>query len=297
MVIRIRGVAGELAFKLQEVKNILVPVDFSACSESAFRVAADIAGRSGAVLHLYHSAPLHPYWEELSREDRESYRSQVDAVSRLSKSMEELKTTAERHGVRVELQFSHGHLIENVVNYCQRYSIDLLVMGTHGMTGIREWIIGSNTQKILRQVSCPVLAIKHDILQPAFKKIAFVSDFRPGTPKAFEKMLDFARIFNAEVTLANMDEPGFFSESPLATRKSMRHFQEDGHSRGCPCHLYRLQNGSLEHSLQKLIEEEGIDLVVIPTHVSGSFFRVFSAGFAESVVNHMDVPVMTMLIA
>jgi nucleotide-binding universal stress UspA family protein len=278
------------------MKNILVPYDFSECAVYALNQAVFLAQKTGANLHVYHVAPLHPYWKDLSKSDSEAYNQNVKVAYGVEQKLAEVKLRMEGMGVAVTTRFTPGPIIENVVRYTEEFKIDLLVMGTHGMSGIKEWMIGSNAQKILRQVACPVLAIKHDLVYRDFQKIAFVSSFHHENKQPFLVVLDLAGIFKSEILLVNMDEPGFFRDPLLVIRTAMREFQDLARSRGLACSIKRLASGSLEDGMKQLIAEEAIDLVAITTHGKGPLARIFASSLAEAVVNHLQKPVMTIRI-
>jgi nucleotide-binding universal stress UspA family protein len=278
------------------MKTILVPHDFSACADNALNQAIYLAAKTGAELHIYHVAALHPYWKQLSSTDQDAYRENLKESINIRERLKERMKIAEQAGVSARTSFTPGQVIEGIVEYSRKYDADLLVIGTHGMKGMREWILGSNTQKILRQVECPVLAIKHDLVYRDFKRIAFVSAYRKQAEEPFHKLLDFAGIFQSEIVLINMDEPGFFSDPLLVIRQAMREYQDLAKSRGFHCEIKRLTGGNLEEGLRKHIVEEDIDLVVIPTHGKGAIARIFSSSIAEAIVNHFQKPVMTIRI-
>ena len=67
----------------------------------------------------------------------------------------------------------YGALIESIRIYCDENDIDLIVMGSHGISGKNEYFIGSNTQKVVRKIHVPVLVIKNPIENIEFKKNCF----------------------------------------------------------------------------------------------------------------------------
>ncbi|MCP4124951.1 MAG: universal stress protein [Bacteroidetes bacterium] len=278
------------------MKKILVPVDFSKCSDIALQQASRIAKVLSAEVHLYHVASLHPYWRDLSTSDKAAYKENEELASKIEENLLSRKSKLLSQGVEVKVSYNHGHVIENIIKYSTTNEVDLMVIGTHGMSGYKEWMIGSNAQKILRNVTCPVIAIKQTPVNKGFDQIAFVSDFHEGNMAAFNKTLDFAKAFNSGVTIINMDEPGFFSDPVLVIKKAMREFQDVAKSRGLNCDIKRITDDGFEEGLRKQIKENEIDLVVIPTHGRGPIARLFLSSIAEAVVNHMQTPVMTIRI-
>jgi nucleotide-binding universal stress UspA family protein len=117
---------------------ILVATDFSEGAEAAFRVAVEYARALHARLHL-----LHVYWS-----------SEVD-VTRL------LADAAARAGpdVPVTVAGTGGDPAEEILRYTARHPIDLIVVGTHGRTGVSRVLLGSVAERVMRGARCPVLVV------------------------------------------------------------------------------------------------------------------------------------------
>lgn len=141
---------------------ILAPTDFSAYSDLAIRYAASLAGRYKARLCLLHvisddglralsraHLPPHPVdkvYEDLEVEVREQYRKQVPA--------------ALRHLVAAEVLVVPGTAFVEIIRSARQKGADLIVMGTHGRSGVAHALLGSVTEKVVRKAPCPVLSIR-----------------------------------------------------------------------------------------------------------------------------------------
>ena len=146
--------------------KILVPVDFSGSSKAALEYACDIAETYGATLEILHlcGAPqfvgmtsLRRVSEEertkIAREARKEHEKKLqDFVGDLNDKLQEIP-----HSVHTEWA---GDLTSLVVEYAEKESFDLIVMGTHGRKGVREFFLGSNAKKILTKAPCPVLTVR-----------------------------------------------------------------------------------------------------------------------------------------
>lgn len=278
------------------MKKILVPTDFSECAGYALNQAKYMAGLWNAELHIFHVTALDTAWQEDAEVNKVIYESNLAVVQEVERQLSVLRESLTKEGHTVITGFDHDNLIDRLETYTEQHSIDLIVMGTHGISGVREWIIGSNTQKLLRKVNCPVLAIKHDLVYREFKRIAFVSNYHEENEVAFKELLRIAGLFDSELILLNMDEPGTFGDPVLVMRKAMREYQEIAEEAGFKCSLKRIAGPNIESELQKQINEEDIDLIVVPTHGRSGFSRIFSSSIAEAIVNHLDKPVMTIKI-
>jgi nucleotide-binding universal stress UspA family protein len=142
------------------VKNILCPVDFSNSGDAAMSYAASLAKEYQAELHL-----VHVYEQPFAYVDGGFASAPVPAVPPADMEAEEAKLEAVKpeKDVKFLRQFIVGSPADELVNYAKEQNIDLVVMGTHGRTGLNRLLMGSIAEGIVRRSPCPVLTIK----QPA----------------------------------------------------------------------------------------------------------------------------------
>jgi universal stress protein A len=134
------------------VKSILCPVDFSLSSDAALKYASSLAKESGAEMHI-----VYVYEETIAyTEGLGSYLPPADFEPEKAR-LEELRPTTE---VPCRHQFLVGHPADALVDYARDNSIDLIVMGTHGRTGLSRLLMGSVAEAVVRRAPCPVLTIK-----------------------------------------------------------------------------------------------------------------------------------------
>lgn len=145
------------------VKNILVPVDYSESGDAAMAYAVSLAREYGAELHLVHvyEQPFAyvdagfsgtPMPTEIPPADLKEEEARLDRV-----------TPAK--DVKFRRKFIVGAPADDLVDYAKENAIDLVVMGTHGRTGLTRLLMGSVAEGVVRRSPCPVLTIK----QPAEK--------------------------------------------------------------------------------------------------------------------------------
>lgn len=145
-----------------EIRAILAPTDFSRHSEAAVRYACGLAKRLGATLHLLHVlsdivpispdpmlAPGYPpeYYTESEAEVHESLAHALDQI--------------EDRPEAVEVAVRWGDAVGGIVDYTESQVIDLIVIATHGRTGLSRVLLGSVAERIVREASCPVLTIRN----------------------------------------------------------------------------------------------------------------------------------------
>jgi nucleotide-binding universal stress UspA family protein len=143
----------------RRIARILVPVDFSDHSQRAFEEAIGLARSCGAELHLLHCYQLDPIGvspygiavpETFERDIR------MAAMQRLS----EWRDKATAQGLRVREHITVHFPSEEIVAAAERHAIDLIVMGTRGLTGFKHVLLGSVAERTIRHAPCPVLTVK-----------------------------------------------------------------------------------------------------------------------------------------
>jgi nucleotide-binding universal stress UspA family protein len=142
-----------------KIANILVPTDFSVHSERAVEAAVFLAKEFRAQIHLLHSyslpvAPVMAYDFGIPQDVWESVR--VAATERLAK----LRDQVAAEGLEVSAHATRAFPSEAIVEAAKKLQIDLIVMGTRGMTGLKHVLLGSVAERTLRTAPCPVLAVK-----------------------------------------------------------------------------------------------------------------------------------------
>lgn len=145
---------------MKPFKRILVPTDFSAHAEEATRVAADLSKRyDGALTLVYVYEPvsyaLPPGYALYTAAQLDVMFGEFDA--RLASA----KTEAENAGAtRVDAKRLQGFVAGEICEHASNEAFDLIVMGTHGRSGLERLALGSVAERVVRMARCPVLTVK-----------------------------------------------------------------------------------------------------------------------------------------
>ncbi len=135
-----------------QFSNILCPVDFEQGSLTSVPVAAELAREHNAVLYLLHVIPLLPAAEPAL--------SLGQAETTAQARLEQIGHQKLKAGTRYELLVITGDPAIEILRATTRLGIDLIVMTTHGRTGLRRLALGSVAERVVREARCPVLTIK-----------------------------------------------------------------------------------------------------------------------------------------
>jgi nucleotide-binding universal stress UspA family protein len=137
-----------------EIRSVLVPIDFSACSLAAFEHAVAVASpRRGTVHLLYVVDPVASGLGEVSP-------IASGVLTRFEERLHRLADGVQARGANTEVHVAIGSIEHEILEMVDRHAVDLIVMGTHGASGWGHLLLGGTTERVVRRASCPVLTVK-----------------------------------------------------------------------------------------------------------------------------------------
>lgn len=271
------------------MKKIIVPTDFSEHANYALKVAAQIAKKQNAEIHLIHMLELPNAGADAlsnAHEIPELMLFKNAAVNRLDESINQdfLK------GLNVHKQIQFEIAFDGIIKTAEKNDADLIVMGSHGAKGFQEMFIGSNTEKVVRNSKIPVLVIKQE--EDSFKAndFVFASDFSEETKESFKKVMRFAENFDAHIHLLNINTPSNFKSSGEA-QETMNNYVNEMGVKNYTTHIYNDTN--VETGILNFAKNIKADLVGMSTHGRKGLAHFFNGSISEDLVNHAQRPVIT----
>ena len=275
------------------MKKIIVPVDFSEYSENALKVAASIARKQGAQIVAVHMMGLS---DAVLTKDSSSSMEGMFYVKLSQKRFEEFLDKDYLEGLTVHQTVKNYKVFSELDEVAQEHEADLIVMGSHGSSGLSEVFVGSNTEKVVRTAQTPVLVIKDD-KDFIVSKAVFACDFKEETIPAFYKAMAFFDLLDIETKLVYINLPG---EKYLSTKKIEERIVN---------FIIQLKNVTLgleeiaiygDYTVEKGIfnyaQRVKADIISLPTHGRRGLAHFFSGSIGEDVVNHSKLPVLTVKI-
>lgn len=273
------------------MKKILVPCDFSEQSIDAFRVSLEIAAMSKGEIHLVnvvelpimHDTVLMPvlsFEEALLKELKEKAEEQF----------EKLKDKYARDAGKVRGTVIYGATSIMILRYVEENGIDLVVMGSRGVSGLREVLIGSNTEKIVRNSPVPVLTVKKYVNVSSIKSIVFPNTLQHDHEDLILRVKALQDFFDAKLHIVFINTPTNFTRD-LTTEKRLNEFVK----------RYRIKNYTIniyndpyeEAGVINFAHSVGAELIAMGTHGRKGIAHILSGSLTEDVVNHVDCPTWT----
>ncbi len=271
------------------MKKILVPTDFSLQAENALKVAAQLAKKHDCEIYLLHmlELPLHKV-DALS-----SYRNLPEAVFFMKlahKHFEGLLAKDYLNDIAVHEFVEFQDTFKGVIKTCIKHQIDLIVMGSHGISGLKEMLIGSNTEKVVRTSKTPVLVIKNEHENFEVNDFVFASNFKDENKKVYEKAVAFAELFNSQIHLVMINTANnFITTSKAKTR--MLDFAKTSNFENFTVNIYNDKN--IEKGILNFSQAINADLIGMSTHGRQGLSQFFNGSISEDLVNHAKRPVIT----
>lgn len=274
------------------MKKILVPTDFSDCANAAANVALDIGKKAQAEVYFMH---MHETASEgghghMHGGAHSSGRKPHSHESHAKNELAKLVKHAEENGVSAKevLVLNTGN--ERMISYVEPYKIDFIIMGSHGASGVKEFLSGSNAQRLVRESPVPVLTIKTQDENVEFKNIVFASSFEEDVHKPFLKIIEFADLVNAHIHLLYVNLPFNFKETD-EVEANMHAFHKKCPRGTCSINIFNALNE--ERGIQKFAESINADVIALTTHGRSGFMKMISRSITESLVNHSNVPILS----
>lgn len=273
------------------MKKILVPTDFSQQAENALKIAAQFARKENFEIVLVHLLELpmqtiDPVGGIRTNEMPEALFFMKLAKKRFS------ETIAQDYleGITIHKKVQFNSAFRGIIDTCKEFDCDMIIMGSQGATGFQEMLIGSNTEKVVRNSEVPVLVIKNEHENFKVNNFAFAIDFDAKNKKTLQQAMDFALLLQAKLHLVHINTSGDSEKSEEAERQ-VRDIVENHGFENYSFEIYR--DSSVEKGILNFAKEIDAELIGIATHGRKGLAHFFNGSISEDLVNHAKIPVVT----
>lgn len=274
------------------MKNILVPIDFSPYSLSAAKMAAAIALKSGANVHLLHIADIPVGWDKLSIAQQQKHPIIQSRVVEAETKLDKFAQLAIFKNCNVGTNVQGGVAFEQINIFAKRNKMNLIVMGVHGAGESELKFIGSTAQRVIRAAPCPVLGVKKNYNFGSLKKILFASDFDEDVSAAINTIKNLASDFGANIDLAYINTASHFVDDDTMQAR-MKNFVIV--QKRVKFHTVIQNSNEKENGILSCAKKRNASMIAMVTHLRRGKSS-YLVGVTESVLFKSKLPVLSFVI-
>jgi nucleotide-binding universal stress UspA family protein len=274
------------------MKKIIVPIDFSKHSEFALKAAASIAIKNGAEVMALHMLEMSDTL--LTSSDSNEVPKIVYFMKLAEKRFKKFLEKDFLKDINVTPMIKQFKVFSEVNEVAKEHEADLIVMGSHGASGLKEFLVGSNTERVVRNSEIPVLVVKNDLETTDFKTIIFATDFDEEDIRSYlnaSSMFDKDGI-NMILLYINLPNENFRSTQEIESRVTNFLTKADGNLDSIAKVAYQADY-TVEQGVLNYANKIDADLIVISTHGRKGISHFFAGSIGEDIANHAIRPVMT----
>lgn len=266
------------------MKKILVPCDFSKPAINAFRFALDLALQSGGSVHFVNVIEL-PILHDTVIMPVLNFEQQLldDLKENAEKSFAKILGKYKTGEVVVKTAVEFGSVHAKIQDYILEQDIDLVVMGSHGASGAREFFIGSNAERIVRNSAAPVLVLK-DYYKGPIKNIIFPNTLDTENQEDLTmRVKALQNFFGAHLHIVWINTPLNFTSDDI-TLKRLEAFAKRFMLKNYTLNI--VNDTNTEQGILQFANRIGGDLIAMATHGRRGVSHLIYGSLAEDVVNH-----------
>ncbi len=285
------------------LKNILFATDFSPISDKAASFAAALAHKYGSKVLVTHVLPepepgvAHP--------DQVSERDEVARVE-AERCLADFKALDTFKDIAHEELLLQGDMVETLRATIEQKEVDLIVLGTHGRSGISDLIMGSIAENIFRHIECPVLTVGPKVKSAEahtvnIERVLFATDLTHG-PHALPYAISLAEQNDAELIMLHVLQGTVMFDDVVPDEwsdKAKKHLREM-----LPADLSLKRGahvavavGNASEQIVNVAIQEGADIIVMGVHAGRPSASHAPWAIAHQVIGHAPCPVLTVKVA
>jgi nucleotide-binding universal stress UspA family protein len=272
------------------MKNILIPTDFSDNAWNAITYALQFFKKEKCKFYL-----LHTYTPTFYRMDYAmggpAFNAipdmEVDvALAGLQKTLKDVQEQFPNKNHSFEIVSAFNTLTDEVNELSKKKDIDLVVMGTQGATGAKQFFMGTSTVFVIRKAKVPVMAIPNNCRFQPDKKVLFPSDFlSPYKKTEVYHIIELAKTHGAEVTVLHVKEEYVLSETQLANKYRLLK-----HLRNTPYNIVEVRGKLMPDAVLEYIEEHDMDMLAMMNRDHSFFEKILIKQNIDQIGFHVHIP-------
>jgi len=270
-------------------KSILVPIDFSNNAFIAAQYARAFAKKYGYDLHFVHVfQAFKSAFQSHSTNEKDSEQASISSQGKLDAFESKLGIPS------TEATFCcvQGTFISSIQNYINEHQISLVIMGTHGETGARKNVLGSNTYDVAKDINCSLLIVPERSHDFKLTHAVLFTDYQKGDEDTLKSFMEVVSDDKLKYSIVHMHpevkDPTVYEELELEEHRY--HLQNNLGIEQLEMQLIRSKESS--NLVREVVEELQADVLLLTWNSDKNFFeKLFSKSLAKAIIMNPMVPV------
>ncbi|WP_162053240.1 universal stress protein [Pontibacter pamirensis] len=271
------------------MKTVLVPVDYSQASIKALEVALNLASRVRAQLllcHVYQSPvyvaeAYHPVYA------LPAYETKQDAMKKLRTFVKLVRKNSEVD-VPIKCTTVTGGVVEELLELARNRKVSLIVMGTTGRGSLENRLFGSTTKHLVKNASCPVLAVPEKARISHLERIVYASALDPAEADALVQLADVRKLFNSSITLLHVNCGREEGKVNIDVRRNelMKNFPDDAYT------FSQVICDDIAEGIEHFVEGYNADLVAFTVSKRGFWKNLLQSSITSRLLEEFHLPML-----
>jgi len=275
-----------------KIEKILVPTDYSETAGNALSEAIYMAKLNKAIIKLIHVvAPLYVATPNslVSMQDNLYITIVNEASAELKKIAAKIEET---NAIGVEFEVKVGNVSDEVCDMAEKEKFDLIIMGTHGTSGVKEFFAGSNAYKIVNHAGCSVLTIQKKPSEQGFKNIILPIRLEITSRQKVDYAIEIARLFDSTLFIT-----GYTDDKNESQQFKVKQYVEQVENYLTKLNVKHKSTSIFADNFTKEIldyaEKNNADLIVVMKKHDFSLSQLVKGVYSEQFVNHSTIPILS----
>ncbi len=271
------------------MKKVMVPIDFSETSMCALQTGIAIANKLGADLRIVHVSQAGSFAAGFEKSGEQSNIKEM-----LEKLISEHKQFYYVHNGKFDYKMREGNVPEELLNQAKYDDTTIIVMGSHGVSGITKSWIGGNAYRLICFATCPILVIRPDMrYNPNFQRIAIPIEITKSSRYKVPVVAGVAKLFQAKAIIIGIQSSGFksiFQRITMSMKQVQKYLVNRAHV-DVEKTLY-INGKDITTRFVESLASCNVDMVTLDVTNMGTFITDRFRPFLTTIVNTAHCPVL-----
>jgi nucleotide-binding universal stress UspA family protein len=274
------------------MKTILVPTDLSKEADHAIEVAILMARQLKASIELVHILPsiydqVYADTAALPKQGRKAFEEELILAK---KEIEDLVQTYKVDDVPIKGIVKISSIFQDIADTIVKLDADLLVLGTKGDSGLHEFFIGSNAEKVVRRAHCPVITVRKKVIDFKLNQVVFATDFTDSAEPFLQTLQQWQKASGFTIHFLYVNTPLHFQTTGQIKARMQKFLKKYGEE----VFITTIVDDYSElEGIKNYAQDIGADLIAMLTHGREGVDHILQGSLAEQLVNQASIPVLT----